>query len=143
MPTVTIKRVYELACSHQLFGLREGHKCMRPHGHNYKVELFVRSRVPKAIPVQPWPDLANGMVLEAGDLDVRVQPVLARLDHNPLNEVLKDGTPMGDVAAAQPTAENLALYLWERLGFLKNDARTHLVKVIVHENERLCAIVEE
>jgi 6-pyruvoyl-tetrahydropterin synthase len=146
MPTVTLRREYQIACGHRLSGLRDGHKCMRPHGHNYKIELFLRqniyTRADDAAPGVRGGPQSPGMIEEAGDLDTIVMPVLSKIDHNVLNDVLDDGTPAGAIAAAQPTAENFALYLWERLGFLRNGPSYKLVRVVVHENDRLCAIVD-
>lgn len=129
---LTITRRYEIACAHQLHGLREGHKCARVHGHNYALEFTVRARQgPRA--------LLHGMVVDAEVLDITLKPIIGKLDHHLLNEV-DDGHPACVRMAAQPTAENLALYLWERCrGLLSNNDHFKLVRVRVYENPRLWA----
>lgn len=126
---IRLTRRYRIESAHQLTGMREGHKCARLHGHNYAIELTIESVAPHA----------NGMVIDADDLDTAVLPVIRRLDHQTLNEACADGTPEGTAAAAQPTAENLAAYLLARLGFMSNSGRYRLASVIVRENEDLWA----
>lgn len=125
---LTLTRRYELACSHQLHGLPEGHKCGRMHGHNYGIELTVAQKG----------ELRLGMIIDAEHLDADFRPIFLRLDHRCLNEC-GDSTPAGETMAAQPTAENLALYLFARLQFLSNGPFTTLVRVRVYENDRLWA----
>lgn len=113
----TITRVYTVQAAHQLHGLREGHKCGRMHGHNYRIEVTVGGTVD-----------ARGFVLDAEEIDVTVgQELMARLDHRTLNEVI-----------AQPTAENIAAWVLA-LGLDKGLA---VVRVRVQENDRLWAEVE-
>ena len=38
-----IGKQFEFSSCHQLFGLAPGHKCGRRHGHNYKVQVVLRS----------------------------------------------------------------------------------------------------
>ncbi len=137
MSVLTLTRRYEIECAHQLVGLREGHKCGRIHGHNYVIELSI------ARGAAPYAALDNGMVLDAEAIDVCVLPVLRKLDHHLLNEL--GGTdpalrlafaPMND----QPTAENMALYLWKALGFMDR-GHTRMTRVRVYENAHLWAEV--
>lgn len=127
---ITLTRRYKMESAHQLTGMPEGHKCSRMHGHNYKIELTMRQ----------VGALDNGMLIDGGNLDIEVLPVLRRYDHTVLNESLRDGTPTGELAATQPTAEHIALHLWARLGFLRNGAKfATLVRVRVYENDDLWA----
>ena len=141
MPNMTINRRYEIACAHHLHGLGPKHKCSRPHGHNYQIVLTCAG------------ELVNGMVVDAGRIDVAVRPILRRLDHHDLNE-FDDGTAAGKRLAAQPTAEHLALYLWERLMFLRIPDDTeggnapkrvviNMTKVRVYETANIWAEVSE
>lgn len=63
-----ITREYWFSAAHRI----EGHpKCGRLHGHNYKVEVQVTmDRLDK-----------QGMVLDFGDLDRVVKPIVDELDH--------------------------------------------------------------
>lgn len=110
--TFRLKRTYRLCCAHQLHGLGPEHKCARVHGHNYTVDVVIETTALDD----------KGMVIEAGVLDVHCKRVVMALDHRNLNEWTEGGYPAAVAMAAQPTAENIAAYLWERLGFL-NSAR--------------------
>jgi 6-pyruvoyltetrahydropterin/6-carboxytetrahydropterin synthase len=126
---VRLTRRYEFAAAHRLNGLSPTHKCSRLHGHNYALEVTVSAT-----------DLANGFVIDAGDLDICITPVLARIDHRCLNE-LDLGDPAAVAMASQPTAENIARYFWVALQYLGRDERQSLESVRVYENPRLWAEV--
>lgn len=112
-----ITRAYTVQAAHQLHGLREGHKCGRMHGHNYRIEITV------AGPVD-----ARGFVLDAEEIDLKVgQPMMAALDHRTLNDVIP-----------QPTAENIAAWVM----LFCESAGLSTCRVRVQENERLWAEVE-
>lgn len=89
-------RKFTFEAAHLLPNLPDGHKCRRLHGHSYQVEIHVRGDV------EPH----TGMVVDFADISSAFQPLWQQLDHNYLNEV--DGL-------ANPTSENLAVWIWERL----------------------------
>jgi len=89
-------RKFTFEAAHLLPNLPDGHKCRRLHGHSYQVEIHVRGDV------EPH----TGMVVDFADISSALQPLWQQLDHNYLNEV--DGL-------ANPTSENLAVWIWERL----------------------------
>jgi 6-pyruvoyltetrahydropterin/6-carboxytetrahydropterin synthase len=127
---VSITRRYTFSAAHHLIGMRARHKCSQLHGHNYAVEVTVSG------------PLSNGLILDAADLDLVVGPILAELDHNDLNEVGTIST--SKAILIQPSAENIATYLWAQLNLALGDGdhpRLHLVKVRVQETERLYAEV--
>jgi 6-pyruvoyltetrahydropterin/6-carboxytetrahydropterin synthase len=77
-------------------------KCNNPsgHGHNYDVEVTVAGE----------PDLETGMVIDLKVLKQLLNDhVIEKLDHKHLNH---DVDFMRDVI---PTAENIAIKIWERL----------------------------
>lgn len=139
MEGVTLTRRYSFASSHRLIGMRDRHKCSRLHGHNYIVEITVAG------------PLDNGLIIDTGELDVLVGPVITRLDHNDLNELARAGyqaAETGDGLAsilAQPSVENITIYLWRALGFLRASSTKgfRLVKLRVYENERTWAELTE
>ncbi len=64
-----ISREYSFCAAHQL----EGHpKCGRLHGHNYRVAITVLS-----IDLDPQ----RGWIMDFGDMDKVVKPVIDSLDH--------------------------------------------------------------
>lgn len=69
--------------------------CARLHGHHYRFEVHVEG------PVRP----EDGLVMDFDELRELVERAIVReLDHGDLNEVLDN-----------PTAENIAVWMWERL----------------------------
>ncbi len=84
---------YTFAAAHRL--PRHPGKCKNMHGHNYKMQVVLRGE----------PDADQGLVIDFGDIDKIVQErVLALCDHKTFNDLLEN-----------PTAENIASWLWSRL----------------------------
>jgi 6-pyruvoyltetrahydropterin/6-carboxytetrahydropterin synthase len=74
--------------------------CSNDHGHNYGLEVSIRS----------IPDAATGMVINLKDLDQTVKKTLIeRVDHKHLN---RDVNFLTDTI---PTVENLAVAFWQQL----------------------------
>ena len=113
----SITRAYTVQAAHQLRGLREGHKCGRMHGHNYRIEVTITGPVTE-----------QGFVVDAEEIDRWVgSAIMMQLDHRTLNDVI-----------AQPTAENIAMWVMGQCSTLGLPAS----KVRVQENDRLWAEVE-
>ena len=91
-----IFREFTFEAAHLLPNLPEGHKCRRLHGHSYRVQVHVRGEV--------GPE--TGMVIDFAEIKEAFQPLWQQLDHNYLNEI---------EGLANPTSENLAVWIWERL----------------------------
>ena len=87
---------FTFEAAHRLPGVPEGHKCARLHGHSYRVEVHVAGEV----------DPSTGMVMDFADIKAAFAPLRDRLDHYYLNEI--DGLE-------NPTSENLARWIWQRL----------------------------
>jgi 6-pyruvoyltetrahydropterin/6-carboxytetrahydropterin synthase len=84
---------FTFAAAHRL--PRYDGPCFRVHGHNYKFFVALEGEV----------DARTGMIADFGEVKRIVQEqVLARVDHRNLNDVLEN-----------PTAENIARWLWEVL----------------------------
>ena len=90
----TILKQFQFSASHQLSGLSEDHPCSRLHGHNYVVEVELKSAELNSV----------GFVRDYRDLDLLKQYIDNTLDHRHLNEV------MGDL---NPSAEHLAKWLYD------------------------------
>lgn len=83
-------RIVKIEAAHQLAGLEHGHPCGRLHGHSYEFSITVSSASLDE----------TGMVVDFGLL----ASVVKALDHRTLNDILP-----------QPTAENLAKYVWDEI----------------------------
>ena len=107
----TVFREFGFEAAHRLPHVPDGHKCARLHGHSFRVEVHV------AGPLDP----RLGWVLDFADVQAACEPVRDVLDHRYLNEV---------EGLENPTSENLAAWIWDRLvaGGLGG-----LVRVVVRE----------
>ncbi len=73
-------------------------KCENLHGHTYKLRITLSGE----ISAEPG---ASGMMLDFGILkQTAAEEVVDVLDHRCLNDIIE-----------QPTAENIAVWVWERL----------------------------
>ena len=105
-----IVKVVSIEAAHRLPNVPENHKCARLHGHSFKVEIRVGGDVdPHAGWVQDYADVARAF-----------DPLHEALDHRCLNDV--DGLE-------NPTSENLARWIWDRLA----PALPGLLDITVHE----------
>ncbi len=93
-------------------------KCEHLHGHNYKVHVAVRAE-------SPGP---GGMIIDFGDLKRITGLVLEPLDHAFLNEI----PPFDNI---EPSAENLAAYLFEQIASKLPDRDGTLHSVSVWESD--------
>lgn len=82
--------------AHHLPHVPEGHKCRRLHGHSFFCEIHVTG------PVDPH----TGWVRDFADLRSAFEPLRLQLCHHYLNEV---------PGLENPTSENIARWIWERL----------------------------
>jgi 6-pyruvoyltetrahydropterin/6-carboxytetrahydropterin synthase len=106
---VMIERNFSSA--HQLRGYRG--KCENLHGHNYKIEIYARGR-----------ELDNiGLLVDFGELKTAADEIVQYLDHRNINEL-----PPFDVEL-NPSAENLARYILERVATRVGDNRVQIYKV--------------
>ncbi len=106
---VMIERNFSSA--HQLRGYRG--KCENLHGHNYRVEIYARGR-----------ELDNiGLLVDFGELKVAADEVVQYLDHRNINEL----PPFDE--ELNPSAENLARYILERVSARVGDDRVEVYKV--------------
>lgn len=91
-----IFKEFTIEAAHRLPNVPDGHKCGRLHGHSFRIEVHVEGEVGED----------TGWVLDFGDIKAAFQPVEKMLDHNYLNDV---------AGLENPTSENLAAWLWDKL----------------------------
>ena len=107
-----IVQAFSFEAAHSLPNVPPGHRCQRLHGHSYRVELKLEGPL----------DAKTGFVTDFFDIEKAFAPLLARLDHQYLNEV--EGLD-------NPTAENIAVWIWRRI----KPALPQLNAVIVRETK--------
>lgn len=91
-----LRKTFQFEAAHLLPLLPESHKCRRLHGHSFQVEVAVEGEN----------DPGLGWVMDYADISAAFKPLWEQLDHNYLNEI-----PGLD----NPTSENVAVWVWERL----------------------------
>lgn len=91
-----ISKAFRFEAAHRLPNVPAEHQCGRLHGHSYEVEVHVSG------PVDPH----TGWVMDFAELSDHVRPFIEFLDHRYLNEIR---------GLENPTAENLAVWLWDRI----------------------------
>jgi 6-pyruvoyltetrahydropterin/6-carboxytetrahydropterin synthase len=89
-------REFGFEAAHRLPSVPPEHKCARLHGHSFRVEVHVRGQV----------GAESGWVMDFADVKRAFQPLHEQLDHHYLNEI---------EGLENPTSENLARWIWERL----------------------------
>ncbi|MBZ0272323.1 6-carboxytetrahydropterin synthase QueD [bacterium] len=109
-----VKVIKEFAAAHNLRNYKG--KCENLHGHNWTVELTCRARELDDI----------GIALDFVDMKKALVEELERWDHKYLNEL----PPFDDV---NPSSENMARVLFERLAGRLDDDRVKVVRVDVWE----------
>jgi 6-pyruvoyltetrahydropterin/6-carboxytetrahydropterin synthase len=105
---VTIYKTVSISSAHKL-NLPYESKCNRVHGHNYRIETWLRGYLDE-----------HGMVIDFHEL----KKVIFELDHINLNDLLE----------VETTAENIAIYLADEIYDLAPE-RLKWVRVRVHETE--------
>ena len=107
---VRLARDFTFEAAHLLPKAPAEHKCRRLHGHSFRVEVQVEGEV----------DPRTGWLIDYGDIRDAVEPLRTQLDHYYLNEIR---------GLENPTSENLAAWIWERL----KPRLPSVIRLIVHE----------
>lgn len=107
---VELTKSFTFEAAHHLPTFPEDHKCRRLHGHSFRVEVRIAGDV----------DERKGYLVDYGDIKAACEPIRLDLDHRYLNEI---------PGLENPTAENLARWIWQRL----RPRLPLLLAVIVHE----------
>ena len=100
--------------------------CSRLHGHNWQVEVMVSSQVLDE----------SGIAIDFREIKKQTKAGVKRLDHQYLNEI----KPF-DVL--NPTAENIAKYLFDEITILVNDENVKVKEVLIWETPRSAVTYSE
>lgn len=110
----------EFAAAHYLRNYKG--KCERMHGHNYRVMVSVKAKKLNNI----------GLAVDFGDVKAELKKVMEVLDHHVLDE-------LPAFKKVNPSAENIAKYVYDRMCKPLKNKKVSLVKVTVWETARASA----
>ncbi|MCU0572074.1 MAG: 6-carboxytetrahydropterin synthase QueD [Syntrophobacteraceae bacterium] len=121
-----MKHIYELkvisdfAAAHNLRNFRG--KCEQLHGHNWKIEVVLRGTELDE----------SGVVVDFSEVKEATRQLLAEVDHKYLNDI-----PY--FAIHNPSSENIARFLLERLGERLDNGNRWIHSVTAWESGDACA----
>lgn len=119
-----LKVITDFAAAHQLRNF--GGECEKLHGHNWRIEVVLSGdRLNEA-----------GLLVDFKDVKTAANKILEDLDHAYLNELpqFKD---------ENPSSENIAAYLFQRLSSELNKGNLKVTKVTAWESDSACASYAE
>ena len=119
MAVYTLKILTDFAAAHTLRNYPGA--CSRMHGHNWKVEVEVKATALNS----------SGMVIDFKEIKRHTRTVTDRLDHQYLNDVAPFDT-------INPTAENIAVTIFEQISTTLNTATITVHSVTLWETDRAC-----
>jgi 6-pyruvoyltetrahydropterin/6-carboxytetrahydropterin synthase len=114
----------EFSAAHALRGYRG--KCENMHGHNWKVEVYVRGERLDEV----------GMLVDFKELKAATRRVMGYLDHQNLNELKPFETELN------PSSEHIAGFIFHEVAEQINDGRVKVYKVRVWETPSTSATYE-
>ncbi len=120
----TLKTVSDFASAHSLRDYPGD--CRRLHGHNWKVEVEVLATALDNV----------GMGVDFREIKQATRLVTDQLDHRYLNEI----PPFDQL---NPTAENIAAVIFQRIGERLNSDRISVKAVTIWETDRACVRYSE
>ena len=91
-----LRKTFQFEAAHLLPHLPKSHKCRRLHGHSFKVDIVVTGDLNPKL----------GWVMDYADITNVFKPLWEKLDHRYLNELS---------GLENPTSENIAIWIWNRL----------------------------
>jgi 6-pyruvoyltetrahydropterin/6-carboxytetrahydropterin synthase len=124
------QRIFEVkisvgfAAAHKLKDFRG--KCENLHGHNWKIEVVLRGKSLDPI----------GILVDFGEMKAATKQALQEVDHKYLNEL-----PF--FSQNNPSSENIARFLFERLSARFNNENSWLHSVSAWESPDACATYME
>ncbi len=124
-PVWSLRVGSDFSSSHQLRNY--GGKCEDLHGHNFLVEVEVNGN-------RLEPD--TGLLMDFKELKLKLEEILAELDHKHLNE-------LEFFQNTNPSSENLARFIYQRLKTMLPDNKVSLAWVMVAEKHSSRAFYRE
>jgi 6-pyruvoyltetrahydropterin/6-carboxytetrahydropterin synthase len=115
-----VKIISSFAAAHNLKDFRG--KCENLHGHNWKVEVVLRGKSLEE----------NGILVDFGEVKSATREALEEVDHKYLNEL-----PF--FTQNNPSSENIARFLFDRLSARFNTENKWLYSVSAWESADACA----
>lgn len=115
----TLQKTINICCAHHLTDSQSlvTKQCLNDHGHNYKIKIQLTTY-----------SLIDGMVIDFG----KIKEIVNALDHQNLNKFIN-----------QPTAENLAKYIHDKIQKeVERRSDTVMIKIEVEETPGSLAIYE-
>lgn len=110
----------EFSAAHNLRNYKG--KCEELHGHNWKVEAVISAKKTGA----------NGLAMDFHEIKDMLKEMLEELDHKHLNQIAY-------FKKNNPTSENIARYLFDRLDSRLKKGRVGLSQVTVWESDNCSA----
>ena len=111
---VTVTKIFSAA--HKL--IEVGGACENLHGHNFTVEVTISSEKLTA----------EGIVIDFREVKKHLNEVIGYLDHKCLNEI-------PEFAGMNPSSENIARFIHERLSRKINREKLATAKVTIWESD--------
>jgi 6-pyruvoyltetrahydropterin/6-carboxytetrahydropterin synthase len=116
---VLLRKEFTFDAAHNL--VRYHGKCEALHGHTYRI----------AVVLEGIPD-EEGMIMDFTDLSGIVKErVVSRLDHSYINDIIE-----------QPTAENIAYWIWDRIETDVRRSNCALSSIEVWETNASCVTLK-
>jgi 6-pyruvoyltetrahydropterin/6-carboxytetrahydropterin synthase len=115
-----LKIITEFSAAHNLRNFRG--KCEALHGHNWKVEVVVSGEKLDG----------SGVVLDFAEVKSATGEVMSEIDHKYLNDL-----PF--FIEHNPSSENIARYIFQRLQKKIEDERVRVKRVSAWESQDACA----
>jgi 6-pyruvoyltetrahydropterin/6-carboxytetrahydropterin synthase len=119
-----LKIITEFGAAHQLRNF--GGKCEDLHGHNWKVEVFVKGEQLDQ----------TGLLMDFALIKKAAKEIIDRLDHKFLNE-------LDYFSEINPSSENIAYLIYKSLEKELNDDRVRVSRVTAWESDSSCASYTE
>jgi len=119
-----LKVITDFAAAHQLRNFRG--ECEKLHGHNWRIEVILSgNRLNEA-----------GLLIDFKDVKTAANNILEDLDHSYLND-------LPQFKNENPSSENIAAYLFQRLSSELNNSHLKVTKVTAWESDSACASYAE